>query len=87
MANRSVTVLSSSGRKLRYETFKQAMASVANGSAVRESNRCIRLLPSTDGAEWRTKRSGVGGPLVRQMERILSFEEAKEVEGKHHDGN
>jgi hypothetical protein len=71
MANLSVAVLSSCGRKLGYKTYKQAMTDVRVGLAFRESDRCIRLLPSGEGVEWRPRRSG-GGPIVRQMERLAA---------------
>jgi len=79
MANLSVAVLSSAGHKLRYATYKSAMADVDSGRAVRVSERCIRLLPSAEGVEWRTRSSGRYGPLVPQMERRLTPEEFKEV--------
>jgi len=79
MANRSVAVLSSSGRKLGYKTYKLAMADVKAGIADKESERCIRLLPSAEGGEWRPRRSGWGGPIVPQMERLLTAEESGDL--------
>lgn len=74
MASKSVTILSSSGRKLGYKTYKLAMADVDAGIAVRESERCIRLLSSAEGVEWRARRSGRYGPIVRQIERLVTDE-------------
>ena len=72
MANRSVAVLSSSGRKLGYKTYKEAMADINAGLAIEESARCIRMLPAAEGGEFRSRRSGRYGPIVRQMERLLT---------------
>lgn len=83
MANLSVTVLSSSGRKLGYKTYKLAKAHVDADIAVWESDRCIRLLPSKEGGEWRRRRSGRYGPIVPQMERLLTLAEVnKPKEGQ-----
>ena len=88
MANRSVAVLSSSGRKLGYKTYKLAMADVDAGIADKESERCIRLLPSAEisllrklkGGEWRPRRSGGRyGPIVLQMEHLLTAEESGDL--------
>ncbi len=68
MPSLSVTVLSSSGLKLRYQTFKQSKAEVDAGLANWESNRCIRMMPDAVG-NLRPRRSGPGGPLVLQLER------------------
>ena len=54
MARRSVAVLNSSGFKIRYTTYRLADVEVEAGRAVRESDCCIRLLPSCDGVEWRS---------------------------------
>jgi hypothetical protein len=70
-----VAVLSNSGRKLGYKTYKLAMADVDAGIAVQESDRCIRLLPRAEGVEWRARRSGPYGPIVSQMEYLLTDEE------------
>jgi hypothetical protein len=70
MANRSVAVLSSSGRKLGYKTYKEAMADINAGLAIEESARCIRMLPAAEGGEFRSRRSGPYGPVVRQLERL-----------------
>ena len=75
MASKSVTVLSSSGRKLGYKTYKLAMDDVGAGIAVRESDRCIRLLANAEGVEWRARRSGQYGPIVLQVERLISDDE------------
>jgi hypothetical protein len=76
MANKSVAVLSSSGRKVGYKEYKAAKLDVDNDRATWESERCIRLLASSDGVEWRSRRSGGrnGGPVVRQMERLVGTE-------------
>lgn len=76
MSNLSVTVLSSSGRKLGYKTYKQAKADLDEGRASRESERCIRLLPSVEAVEWRSRQSGKYGPIVRQV--------AKPTTGREH---
>jgi len=78
MASKSVAVLNSAGRKLRYTTYKLAESDVVAGIAVRESERCIRLLPNSEGGEWRPRRSGRYGPIVPQMERLLTAVESKE---------
>jgi hypothetical protein len=75
MASKSVCILSSSGRKLGYKTYKLAMTDVEAGIALKESERCIRLLPSSEGVEWRSRRSGRYGPVVMQMDRLLTKEE------------
>ena len=77
MARRSVAVLSSSGCKVQYTTFKLANADVdaQPQRAVWESDRCIRLLPSYDGVEWRKARSGKYGPEVYQVMRRLRLDE------------
>jgi hypothetical protein len=75
MARRSVAVLSSSGCKVRYTTFKLANADVDAQRAVWESDRCVRLLPSYDGVEWRKTRSGKYGPGVYQVIRRLGLDE------------
>lgn len=87
MASRSVAVLSSSGRKLGYKTYKLAMADVKAGIADKESERCIRLLPSAEGVraecsggEWRLRRSGRYGPIVAQMEHLLTEHEFEKGE-------
>jgi|HubBroStandDraft_6_1064221.scaffolds.fasta_scaffold2701281_2 hypothetical protein len=77
MASKSVAVLSSWGRKLGYKTYKLAMADVEAGIAVRESERCIRLVPSAEGVEWRARRSGRYGPIVPQMERPFTDDEQR----------
>jgi hypothetical protein len=77
MASKSVAVLSNSGRKLGYKTYKLAMADVDAGIAVKESDRCIRLLPTAGGVEWRARRSGRYGPIVSQVERLLTDEEQR----------
>jgi len=77
MARRSVAVLSSSGYKVGYTTFKAAVADV-DGQPPRAawvSDHCIRLLPSCDGVEWRKIRSGKYGPEVCQVMRRLSLDE------------
>jgi hypothetical protein len=80
MPSKSVCVLSSSGRKLGYKSYKLAMADVGADIAVQQSERCIRLLPSVEGAEWRARRSGRYGPIVKQMERLWTAEELKKEE-------
>ena len=82
MARRSVAVLNSAGFKIRYTTYRLADVDVAAGRAVKETDRCIRLLPICDGVEWRRARSGKYGPEVRQVMRRLRLDE-KEV----YDGN
>ncbi len=60
------------------KTYKQAMGDVAAGLALKESARCIRLLPSAEGVQWRSRRSGSrreGGPIVRQMEHLVTEQE------------
>ena len=75
MARRSVAVLNSSGLKVQYTTYKLAKADVDEKRAVWESQRCIRLLPSSDGVGWRTKKSGRYGPRIWQIERHLRSDE------------
>jgi hypothetical protein len=78
MASLSVAVLGSSGKKLGYKSFRKAMADVDQGLAIKESDRCIRMLPAFSesvGVEWRTRKSGPNGPLVRQVERFWTEEE------------
>jgi hypothetical protein len=75
MARRSVAVLSSSGCKVRYTTYKLAKVEVDEKRALWESERCIRLLSSFDGVEWRQTRSGKYGPEVRQVMRRLRLDE------------
>jgi hypothetical protein len=70
MARRSVAVLNSAGRKVGYTTYRQAKADVAEKRAVPESERCIRLLPSSEGGELRRLRSGRYGPKVWQLEHL-----------------
>jgi hypothetical protein len=53
------------------------MAQVESHRAVRESEGCIRLIPSLDGVEWRVRKSGRYGPRVRQAEH-LAIEDLKE---------
>jgi hypothetical protein len=72
MANRSVAVLSSAGRKLGYKTYREAMTDINAGLAIEESSRCIRMLPTAEGGEFRSRRSGPYGPVVRQLERLLT---------------
>lgn len=70
MARRSVVVLDSFGRKVSYTTRKAAQADCDAGRAIGVSQGCIRLLPSSDGGEWRKKPSGgFLGAVVRQFER------------------
>ena len=68
MARRSVAVLNSMGSKIGYITYRAANADVDEGRATRESERCIRLLPRFDEAEWRRRKSGEYGPRVWQIE-------------------
>jgi hypothetical protein len=86
MARRSVTVLNSAGCKIGYTTYKAAEAAEEDGRAIRESERCIRLLPSFDGVEWRRARSGRYGPEVRQVMRRLRFDEKEVCDGNDHAG-
>jgi hypothetical protein len=75
MARRSVAILSSSGRKIGYTTYKQAKADLDAGRASPESERCIRLLPSFDGGELRPRQSGRYGPIVWQLDRLPAEQE------------
>lgn len=86
MARRSVAVLNSSGFKIRYTTYRLADVEVEAGRAVRESDCCIRLLPSCDGVEWRRVRSGKYGPGVWQVMRRLRLGERGVSDGNDHPG-
>jgi hypothetical protein len=86
MARRSVAVLSSSGFKIRYTTYRLAAVEVAAGRAVEENDRCIRLLASCDGVEWRRARSGRYGPEVRQVMRRLRLDEKEVSDGNDYAG-
>jgi hypothetical protein len=83
MARRSVAVLNSAGIKIGYTALKAAKDQVdppaddegvsLPRTAIWESERCIRLLPSSDPVQWRRKMSG--GTVVWQAERRLSLNE------------
>jgi hypothetical protein len=75
MARRSVAILSSSGRKLGYTTYKKAKIEVAERRAVSETERCIRLLPSGEGGELRPRQSGRYGPIVWQLDHLAVEQE------------
>jgi hypothetical protein len=78
MARRSIAILSSSGCKVGYTTHRAADAAIEARRAVRESERCIRLVASLDPVAWRPRRSGKDGPLVLQVERRLMLGEKEE---------
>lgn len=72
MAGQSVAILSASGHKIAYQSYRAAQESVANGRASWVSSRCVRLAPEEHGVKWRVRRSGKYGPLVMQADHLDS---------------
>jgi hypothetical protein len=73
----SVCVLSASGRKIGYQSYRAAKASVERGDASQVSDRCIRMSPQSDGVNWRIRKSGKYGPLVMQADHLAFQEEGQ----------